>query len=77
MAKRNLTVQLDDEMIRKAKIVAAKRGTSVSRLVADEIVALVEADARYEEAEERALRALSNAQARGGRSWTRDDLHKR
>lgn len=77
MAKRNLTVQLDDEMIRKAKIVAAKRGTSVSRLVADEIVELVEADARYEEAEERALRALSNAQPRGGRSWTRDDLHKR
>lgn len=77
MTKRNLTVELDDEMIRKAKVVAAKRGTSVSRLVANELEDLVEADVRYEEARERALRALANAKPRGGRSWQRVELHQR
>lgn len=77
MAKRNLTVELDDEVIRKAKIVAAKRGTSVSRLVAMELEDLVEGDVRFEEARERALKALANAKPRGGRSWRREDLHQR
>lgn len=36
MAKRNLTVQLDEEVIHGAKVAAAKRGTSVSGLVAQE-----------------------------------------
>lgn len=77
MAKRNLTVELDDEMIRKAKVVAAKRGTSVSRLVANKLEDLIEADVRYEEARERALKALANAKPRGGRSWRREELHQR
>lgn len=77
MAKRNLTVELDDEVVRKAKIVAAKRGTSVSRLVAMEIEDLAEGDVRYEEARERALKALANAKPRGGRSWRREDLYQR
>lgn len=77
MAKRNLTVELDEEVIRKAKIVAAKRGTSVSRLVAMELEGLVEGDVRYEEARERALKALANAKPRGGRNWLREDLHQR
>ena len=34
MAKTNLTLQLDEGVIRRARIVAAKRGTSVSALVA-------------------------------------------
>lgn len=77
MAKRNLTVELDAEVIRQAKIVAAKRGTSVSRLVAMEIEGLADNDVRYEEARERALKALANAKPRGGRSWRREDLHQR
>jgi len=77
MAKRNLTVELDDQMIRKAKVVAAKRGTSVSRLVAHELQDLIQADARYEEARDRSLKALDGAKPRGGRNWRREDLHKR
>lgn len=77
MAKRNLTLELDDEVIRKAKVIAAKRGTSVSRLVAMELEDLVEEDVRYEEARERALKALANAKPRGGRNWRREDLYER
>ena len=48
MTKTNLTVQLDQEVIRRARILAAKRGTSISALVAREITGLVEQDERYD-----------------------------
>ena len=77
MAKANLTLQLDEDVIRRARVVAAKRGTSVSALVAHELDGLVEQDARYEEAQRRAEALLADAVARGGRSWRRDELHDR
>ena len=77
MAKANLTVQLDEDVIRRARIVAAKRGTSVSALVARQLDGLVEQDARYEKAWARADELMKTATPRGGRSWRRDDLHDR
>jgi hypothetical protein len=77
MTKRNLTVQLDEEVIHRAKVAAAKRGTSVSGLVTQELERLVEADERYEEAHRRAERAMGRTQSRGGRRWIRDELHER
>lgn len=77
MTKANLTLQLDKEIIRRARIVAAKRGTSVSALVARELACLVDQDARYEEARGRAAELMDRASPRGGRSWRRDELHDR
>jgi post-segregation antitoxin (ccd killing protein) len=74
--KRNLTVQLDDEVIRRAKVLSAKRGTSVSGLVAAQLARLV-GDERYEEAWRRARKAMGDAAGRGGRQWDREDLHGR
>jgi hypothetical protein len=54
----NLTVSLDIVTIRKAKVLAAKRSTSVSRLVADEIDRLVREDEAYEQARVEALAEL-------------------
>jgi hypothetical protein len=61
VARRNLTLQLDQETVRQAKIVAAKRGTSISGLVARELELLVARDARYEEARRRALELLAES----------------
>ena len=77
MAKRNLTIQLDDDVIHRAKVAAAKRGTSVSGLVTQELERLADADDRYEDAQRRAERALGRTAPRGGRHWGRDDLHQR
>jgi hypothetical protein len=77
VTKRNLTVQLDEEVIRQAKVLAARRGTSVSTLVAAELERLVAEDDRYEAAYGRARQALSGAIPRGGRHWRRDDLYDR
>lgn len=57
---RNLTVRLDETTIRKAKVVAAKRSISVSRLVADEIDRLVREDDAYEQARIEALADLDS-----------------
>jgi plasmid stability protein len=75
MTKSNLTLQLDDEVIRRARVVAARRGTSVSGLVARELARLVADDERYEEARRAAAELMALAMPRGGRSWTRDDLY--
>jgi hypothetical protein len=77
MAKANLTLQLDEAVIRRAKVIAAKRGTSVSGLVARDLGELVGQDERYEDAMLRAREILARAIARGGRSWRRDELHER
>lgn len=77
MTKRNLTVHLDEHVIQQAKILAARRGTSVSGLVASELERLVADDDRYENAHRRARRALAGASPRGGRHWRRDDLYDR
>jgi Family of unknown function (DUF6364) len=77
VSKRNLTVQLDDDVIHRAKVTAAKRGTSVSGLVAQQLERLVDADERYEDAQRRAEYALASRAPRGGRQWNRDDLHER
>lgn len=75
--KRNVTLQLDAEVIRRAKVLAAKRGTSVSGLVAAELDRLVAEDERYEEAWRRARKAMGDAAGRGGRRWEREELHER
>lgn len=77
MARTNLTLQLDTEVIRRARIVAAKRGTSVSALAATQLMGLVDEDERVEQARGRAEAILKKAVPRGGRSWTRDELHDR
>jgi len=77
VAKRNLTIQLDDAVIRQAKIVAAHRGLSLSSLVAQQLTDLAEADERYQRARAVALDALADAADRGAPIWRREDLHDR
>jgi hypothetical protein len=77
MDRANLTLQMDAETIRRARIVAAKRGTSVSALAASRLRELVDEDDRLELARHRAEAILAKATGRGGRGWTRDDLHER
>jgi hypothetical protein len=75
MAKTNLTIQLDTDVIQRARVVAAKRGTSVSALVARQLTELVAQDERYEAAYRDERDAWAKARSHGGRTWTRDDLY--
>jgi hypothetical protein len=76
--RQNLTVRLDRETIRKARIVAAKRSTSISGLVARQIEILVGEDEAYENAKREALALLEMGFNLGGEiRASRDELHER
>jgi len=75
--KQNLTIQLDRETIRKAKILAARRGTSVGALVAAQIQESVQAEDAYETSRRHALELLDRGFHLGGGRPNRDALHER
>jgi hypothetical protein len=77
VAKRNLTIQLDESTIRHARVVAAHRGMSLSGLVTQQLNQLAEADERYEHARAVALEALAEAVDRGAPTWQREELYDR
>ncbi len=76
--KQNLTVSLNTQTIQKAKVLAAKRSTSISGLLAGQIEALVDAEETYESAHRAALDLMERGFHLGGtRSIHRDALHER
>jgi hypothetical protein len=77
VTKRNITVQIDEEVIHQIRVVAARRGTSISALLAQQLCTIAAADARYEHAKAHALEAMADAEDHGGVSWRREDLYDR
>lgn len=76
--KQNVTVRLDRQTLHKAKILAAKRNTSISGLLAQEIESLVSADDAYDQARRNALALLERGFHLGGKiTASRDELHER
>ncbi len=76
MQTRNITLKLPAETLRKAKIIAAERGTSISALLAAKIEDLAGEAAAYGGASRHALRWLDRGWKLGGRPASRDDLHE-
>ena len=74
----NITLKLDETLLKEARVLAAKRGTSVSRLVAEQLEELVRTERRYDSAKKRALRRMESARSL---DWvppaSRDELHER
>ena len=77
-SKQNLTLSLSRQTIRKARVLAARRATSISGLVAEQIEFLVGEEEAYERAERKALTLLEQGFHLGGViRASRDDLHER
>lgn len=78
MTKQNLTVSLPQQTIRKAKILAARRGSSISGLLAEQIEILVGEEEAYERAERQAAALLDQGFHLGGViRASRDEWHER
>lgn len=76
--KTNLTLKVDAELAREAKVLAARQGTSVSRLLADQLEGLVRGDRAYEAARRRALARLEKGYDLGWQKPAdRQELHER
>ncbi|MCM2258537.1 MAG: BrnA antitoxin family protein [Vicinamibacteria bacterium] len=77
-AKASITLRLDADLLRHVRHVAAKQGTTLSRLVAEQIEKLARDDAFYEPARRAALARMKRAKPLGWRKpASRDELHDR
>lgn len=76
--KHDITLSLDADLLRQVEILARRKGTSISALVAGELEKLVCEDSAYEAARRRAMRRLEQGYDLG---WTpepsRDAAHER
>ncbi len=75
----NLTLAIDEQILRRARIRAMQHGTSVNALVRDYIIRLAgESEAADGVAEFLRIVGGSGASSgQGGRTWTREELHDR
>ena len=75
---KNITVCLNRRTLRNAKLLAAKRNTSISELLAEQLEKLVGEGDAYEQAQRRALAFLEQGFHLGGRlEFARDEWHER
>ena len=76
--KSNITLKIDAELVRDAKVLAAERGTSVSRMLADHLEQLIRDERAYDASKRRALDRLDEGL---DLEWTppadRGELHER
>jgi hypothetical protein len=81
MAMANLTISVDDEMLKRARIRALEENTSVNAVLGrylEEYARTEELMRRREEALNAILELASRCEAaRDGKTWTRDELHER
>jgi hypothetical protein len=76
-SKHNITVAIESGLLKKARAVAARRGSSVSALLAEELRQLVANDAQYSQARKRAAGLFETPLKMGGKPLSRDALHDR
>ncbi len=76
--KRNVTLKLDAEIVKEARILAAEEGSSISRLLAAKVEELVRERNGYDRARKRALARLRVGVDLGWKPLrSRDELHER
>jgi CRISPR/Cas system-associated protein Csm6 len=76
--KTNITLKLDADLIREARILAAEEGTSISAMLAVRLKKIIQERKAYQRARRRAIARLRQGLHL---EWTpprsRDDLHER
>lgn len=79
MATRNITLSLPEELVRRAKVLAAQRDTSVSALVGELLSQLTGTTPNFDLAwaEEEVLMEKGIGLKVGEITWSRDELHER
>lgn len=76
--KQNLTLSLEKDIIKKAKILAAQKDTSVSGLLSKYLEKLVTEEESYQAARKKALEFLKRGFSLGGKKvGRREVLHER
>ena len=78
---KNITVSVDEDVLRAVRLCAAKRGSTVNAIVREFLTELVNREDRGDrvrKARQRIVELSERSTARiGSRAWTRDELHQR
>ena len=77
MAKTNITLKIDTDLLKKVKILAAQRESSITALITDLLEEKLEKDLDYEQAKQRALARLEKGYDLGSQPVPRAELHER
>ena len=80
MERQNVTLSLPKDTLRRAKVLAAERGTSLSALLVEALIDRLGEAERYSRAARRHMRRLEEAVdlgTGGHASWSREELHER
>lgn len=76
--KQNITLALDREVLLAARVFAAQQGTSVSAMLAEELIEKIGSNRRYEHSKQIALSMLEQPWPLGGQGMKdREALHDR
>ena len=74
---KNITLRMDEQLLKDVKHIAVEKDMSVSAWITQIVEKATKKDVCYEEAKAFALKAMEEAPAYGGKSFTRDELHER
>lgn len=75
--KQNITLSLEKDIIKKSKLIAVKKDTSVSKMIGDILKEITEKEDEYEAAKKKAIDNLKRGFHFGGQiTWTREDLYE-
>lgn len=75
--KQNITLSLEKDIIQDAKVLAARKSTSISALLAQELIRIVQQEKRYTQAKLDALADLEQGFELGGKAASRESLYER
>jgi hypothetical protein len=76
--KTNVTLKLDADLLREARILAAEGGSSLSALLTDRLEAMIRERKAFEKARRRALERLRTGfDLQWSPPLSRDELHER
>ncbi len=74
---KNLTIALDEAVLREARRIAAERGTSVNALIRTHLEELIAQESRAAQARRRVVELCSGLEGQVGRPGSRNRLHDR
>jgi len=75
---KNVTIAIDEALLREARRIAAERSTSLNSLIREYLERLTERESRSRSARHRIAELCRHSTAEvGDRTWTRDELHER
>jgi hypothetical protein len=76
--KQNITISLDKELIQAGKMIAAQQGTSLNRMLRQELEKIIRNARQYDMAKQKAVAALKTGFHSGMDCYpSREDLHER